>query len=139
MVNVPSIERVIASIRGELPETRHLGFNMGAYVYPSSEALPDHSGRNLPWVACVGGHAYILETGCPFEQAYEEDPDEIEEIAKLYLGLSDEQADALFFDLPVGLTLSWIPLDHVVEVLQRLAQTNEVLWFEGESHVAEAA
>ena len=139
MVNVPNIERVIASIKGELPETRELGFNMGAYVYPSGEALPDHSGRNLPWVACVGGHAYILEIGCSFQQAKDEDPDEIEEIAQLYLGLSHEQADALFFDLPVGLTLAWIPLDHVVEVLERLIRTGEVLWFEGETHVAEAA
>ncbi|MBD9511581.1 hypothetical protein IB265_33025 [Ensifer sp. ENS10] len=136
MMNVPAIQRVIASIKGELPETQDLGFNMGVYVYPTELGLPDHSGRNLPWVACVGGHAYVLETGCPFEQATQEDPDEIEHVAQLYLGLSDEQADALFFDLPVGLSLEWIPVDHMIEVLERLIQTGDVLWFEGESHIA---
>ncbi|MBY3231821.1 hypothetical protein [Rhizobium laguerreae] len=139
MVNVPNIERVIASIKGELPETRDLGFNMAAYVYQAGRNLPDHSGRNLPWVACVGGHAYILDVGCTFEQAKHEDPNEIEEIAQQYLGLSDEQANALFFDLPIGLTLEWIPVSHVIEVLERLVRAGEVLWFEGESHVAEAA
>jgi hypothetical protein len=139
MVNVPNVERVIASIKGELPETRDLGFNMGAYVYPSCAALPDHSGRALKWVACVGGHAYIIVTGCPFQQAKSEDPDEVEEIAQEYLGLTDAQANALFFDLPAGLALAWIPLDHVVQVLERLIATGEVQWFEGDSDVAAAA
>jgi hypothetical protein len=138
MVNVPNAKRVIASIKGLLPETQNLGFNMGGYVYPTSEALPDHSGHNLEWVACVCGHAYILETGCSFQQAKDEEPDEIEEIAQLYLGLSHEQANALFFDLPDHLTLAWIPLDHVVAVLERLIATGEVNWILEEAH-AEAA
>lgn len=140
MVNVPNIERVIASIKGQIPETSDLGFNMAVYVYPTERThLPDHSGRDNAWIACVGGHAYILDVGCSYEQAKDEDPSEIEEIAQHYLGLSDEQADALFFDLPVGMNLAYVPASHVIEVLERLIVTGQVLWFEGESHVAEAA
>ena len=134
MVNVPAVRRVIASIKGELPETQNLGFNMGAYIYRSGEALPDHSGRNLEWVGCVCGHAYILEIGCPYEQAKDEDPDEIEGIAQGYLGLTLEQANSLFFDLPEHLRLAFVPLDYVVRTLERLIETGEVNWIEEEPH-----
>lgn len=136
MVNVPAVQRVIASLKGELPETQNLGFNMASYIYPTDENLPDHSGRDLEWVGCVCGHAYILEIGCPFQQAADEEPDEIEEIAQFYLGLSDEQADALFFDLPTHIDLAFVPLDYVVRTLERLIETGEVNWIEEPDAVA---
>lgn len=138
MVNVPAVRRVIASLKGELPETQNLGFNMGVYINTPIATQPDHSGRNCDWIACVSGHAYILEIGCPYQQARDEDPDEIEEIAQLYMGLSYEQANDLFFDLPVSLTLDWIPLDYVIGVLERLIVTGEVRWFEEEAYVQAA-
>lgn len=138
MVNVPAVRRVIASIKGELPETQNLGFNMASYIYRSDENLPDHSGRGLEWIGCVCGHAYILEIGCSFEQAMDEDPNELEDIAQGFLGLSDEQADALFFDLPAHLSLAFVPLDYVVSTLERLIATGRVDWIDDEAE-AQAA
>lgn len=138
MVNVPAVRRVIASIRGELPETQNLGFNMASYIYRSDEDMPDHSGRDLEWVGCICGHTYILEIGCSFQQAMDEEPEEIEEIAQLSLGLTREQADALFFDLPDHLRLAFIPTDYVVRTLERLIETGEVCWIEEEPYVVAA-
>ncbi|SOC90047.1 hypothetical protein SAMN05216358_0066 [Rhizobium sp. AN5] len=134
MVNVPNIERVIASIKGELPETQTLGFNMNSYVDPVSLANPDLSGRDCEWTGCIAGHAYLLEIGCPFTQAESEDTEEIEEIAQHYLGLSREQADNLFFDLPAHLKLARLPASVAIETLERLAATGKVDWL-GEKYV----
>ncbi len=139
MVNVPAVRRVIASLKGEVPETQNLGFNMGVYINTSVVSQPDHSGRNCDWIACICGHAYILSIDCPFEQARQEDANEIEEIAQLYMGLSDDQADELFFDLPAGLSLDWIPVDHAIGVLERLCNTGRIEWFEEGKEYGEAA
>jgi hypothetical protein len=132
MVNVPAVRRVIASIRGELPETRNLGFNMASYIYDASELLPDHSGRNREWVGCVCGHTYILETGSPFEQAKNADPDEIEAVARNCLGLTTDQASELFFDLPAHINLTYAPAEFVIDTLERLAATGEVNWIDSQ-------
>lgn len=130
MVNVPNIERVVASIKGLLPETAHIGFNMGSYASPVDDRLADHSGRNCKWVACIGGHAYMIDTGASVFQTRSEDTEEIEEIAAAYLGLSEEQARDLFFDLPAHWTLDHIPLQVAIGVLERLAATGRVIWEE---------
>jgi hypothetical protein len=137
MVNVPNIERVIASIKGLLPETAHVGFNMGTYASPVDGRLADHSGRNCKWVGCMGGHAYMIDTGASVFKTRSDDADEIEEIAAGYLGLDEDQARALFFDLPAYLRLEHIPQQVAIAVLERLARTGRVSW-EEETYAAAA-
>jgi hypothetical protein len=128
MVSVPNIERVIASIKGELPETQHLGFNMGGYVSRTSFNLPDHSGRNCAWVGCIAGHAYTLSTGELPDTVANTLPDPIDKIAGEFLQIDENQARELFFDLPSFITLAFVPQSVALEVLERLKEAGTIEW-----------
>lgn len=128
MINVQNIKRVIASIKGEIAETAHIGFNMGTFAAEACGESLDHSGRGCDWVADIAGHAYVLDTGAPIHQTEGDCFDNIEEIAAGYLGLSEEQAQKMFYDLPGHLDLEKIPMDFAIQMLKVLIVTKEVVW-----------
>lgn len=128
MVNVPNIERVIASIRGEVVETEDLGFNMGGYVYPTGAAVTDHSARNCNWVADIAGHAFILSSGFDYREAQGEHPDDIEAEAAEYLGISPTSAPGLFYDLPAHIDLANLPASVAIRALEQVKATGKVSW-----------
>lgn len=136
MVNVPNIDRVIASIKGEVPETASLGFNMHSYVYPTCGVLVDRSGRDCAWVGCIAGHAFMLSSGFDLEEAMGEDCDYVEEVAMDFLGLDPGNAPTLFYDLPAGIALSEITQETAISVLERLKETGQVRWPEEPRDVA---
>lgn len=128
MVNVPNIERVIASLEGKLPETRSIGFNMGGYVAPTSSILSDQSGRGRTWVACIAGHAYLLATHNAPDIAMHVSPQKIEKVARAFLDIPDEIGTPLFFDLPEEVTLCTVSLKAALAVLNKLKKTGVVDW-----------
>jgi len=123
-VNIENINRLIAALRSP----KGVGFNLGTYVGEQTDKLPDQTGNNLPYVACLAGHAFMLHTGMPPGDAKEVDPDTIEEAAVAFLGVSRRQGWELFFDLPDEVVLETITVDQAVATLERLKATGEVRW-----------
>lgn len=130
MANADHIALIIQAIRGEseyLGQER-VGFNMASYVCNAGVDLEDKSKRDCGTIACIAGHAYLLATSNEAEQAMGEDPDEIEAVAAGFIGLSDDEAAHLFYDLPAGHQLKDVTAEQAIETLTRLAQSGAVQW-----------
>lgn len=127
MANKRNINRVIASIKGEIKATEQIGFNMEDFVTDTSG---DRSGRHCGTVACIAGHAHILKT--------KEDPKtcffaagRIVESGKEYLKLSYEDAEELFYANALqedGQSLDDITPEQAIRTLEHLRDTGEVDW-----------
>lgn len=130
MANVGNISLVIQAIRGEHEEAaqREIGFNMGSYVTEVNLDLMDQSHRGCDTIACIAGHAYLLATSNKAEVAMMEDPDEIEAVAAGFIGLSEDEAAHLFYDLPAGHELKDITAAQAIDTLSRLAETGKIEW-----------
>lgn len=128
MVDRNTIDQVIASIKGLNPSTAHVGFNMSTYGAPSTHNLVDHSGRDCKFIADIAGHALLAHTDLTIDQIICADSSELEILAAALLGLNTQQANELFFDLPVYLDLDWIPAETAIGVLNHLKEHNEVDW-----------
>lgn len=130
MVNVANARTLIASLKGEVEHTKHVGFNMNAYIsHTEACGLADMSGRGNYHIACLAGHAYLLMTYSDPDFAAETDPDAIECVAALYLALDyDGQQKDLFWDLPAGTELSDVTVDDAIATLERLIATGKVEW-----------
>lgn len=130
MANADNVALVIQSIMGEAEFKAHeeIGFNMGSYVAITDASLEDKSRRGCGTIACIAGHAYLLATSDDPEAAMEMDADELESVAADYLGLTQDEAAHLFYDLPMGHALSDITVDQAVDTLKRLSETGIIEW-----------
>lgn len=124
MANAENVALVIGAIKGET----EIGFNMASYVCSTSLDLEDKTDRGCNTIACIAGHAYLFATANNPEAAMDEDPDEIELVAGAWLGISEDEARHLFYDLPIGFELKDISAAAAIETLQRLAETGVVKW-----------
>lgn len=131
MAHAAHIAQVVASIRGEAEITRQhdIGFNMGTFVGGMTPTLGDRAGRNCQTVACIAGHAFLLAMQFNVEAAKDADAGDIESVAVEYLGIDEDQAPALFYDLPDHITnLDDVPAAAAIDTLERLAETGRVEW-----------
>lgn len=131
MANKRNINRVIASIKGEIKATEKLGFNMGGYI---ESAVEDMTGRHCGTVACIAGHAHVLKTRADFEDMgkYQSDwgGSEVEENAMEYLGIDSSKAPSLFYGYGSGGSMDDITPEQAIRTLERLRDTGEVSWVE---------
>lgn len=123
MANAENINRVIASIKGEIEATKEIGFNMGDYV---TKDAYDLSGRSCGTVACIAGHAYsIVKNGVvDTEVAWRE----AEDVGAEFLDLGMSDADALFYGYGASCPLDAITPQKAIRTLEHLRDTGEVDW-----------
>ena len=127
MVNVENILRVADAI--EKHEIPWLGFNMGDWFNRINGT--DYSNHGCKTVACIGGWANVLQISTAEDDYSREKslPESIwdTELAREWLGLSEEQAKALFY--PAGYIDPLIySLPRAVAALRHLVATGEVNW-----------
>lgn len=130
-MNIKHIDRVIASIKGEVKRTEDLGLNMDAFIADKGPSFEDHSGRDCGTTACIAGHAYVLAHGsrkpntaarnCPGSSV-------IIPEARKYLDLDDHNARDLFYGVGAGKSLRNITAEEVIITLEILKETGEVDW-----------
>lgn len=145
-MNREFIEKLIANIENPSQSSRPgLGFNMGCYLQPvgayiNSYSLMDcvsHGLEHSNWCgtnACIAGHAILMS------------PEFVERIvdgkywtindhtdAKNLMGLTVEQADALFYGGEIGTDRIGDNRAWAVRCLRKLLETGVVDW-EGTEH-----
>lgn len=142
MIHYPHNARLVAhaiSFGGTAEHGRiNIGFNMADYVTPNvlrMRPIPDRSGRGCGTVACVGGWTMMLIG--PDSRARRR-PLDVADLAEAAIrhnlidhvatafGISDDMAQALC--APECPDWSGIPAQHVVRVLNHLADTGTVDW-----------
>lgn len=129
MVNKLNINLVIQSIRGDIMKgDKRVGFSMNTYCSDPEALVVDMTGHNCGTVACVAGHAYLLEMQNDITRAKAADCDEIEDVAATFLGIEGDDAAHLFYDLPVEIDLQQVAPEMAIETLTRLAETGRVEW-----------
>ena len=103
-----------------------LGFNMGGFIVETGDDWQDKSGRSCGTVACIAGTAHVLRTGDRTighnVRDYDCTPD------AEWLGLTEDEADGLFFAVSASANLYEITPSQAVSVLRHLAETGEVDW-----------
>lgn len=140
MVSVANVRQVISSIKGEIAQTREVGFNMNTYVAQIGAMCPvdDMSRRHCKWVACIAGHAYLLATGkLPYQTATEFTG--YETVAAKFLGISYDQGLELFIDLPEDIDLETVSADWAIAVLEHLIDHGRINWWVNFSNMRIAA
>lgn len=98
-----------------------LGFNMDVF-YDTVEYNEDFSGHGCGTVACVAGWCVAMEHGLK-EFNTSTDKHMADDKARDMLGLTDTQADDLFYELDQGKTDK-----DAAKVLRHLAETGKVDW-----------
>lgn len=124
MVCSTNISKVIASIENNST----VGFHMGIHVCKADKIISDKSGRAVKFVACIAGHAVLACSAQPADLLAATNYALIEKTARDYMGLTDDQARRLFFDLPDRIDLENVTPQMAVMVLKDLAVTGEVRW-----------
>jgi hypothetical protein len=101
-----------------------VGFNMRDFY--DLRARCDQTGHSCGTTACTAGWAWLM-----FKDKDSIDhtlPDEIELQAAELLGLTEAEADNLFFGVDCGKRLTDITTGDAIKVLRHLADTGEVDW-----------
>ena len=140
-MNIERIDQVISSIKGEIEQTKTLGFNMDYFISQSNEQYClDRSNRGCGTVACIAGHAYALKhQEMPIaivSDVYDKSPGEywsIPAIAREWLELDENTANDLFYarlhDESSGhIFLGEVEPAEAIQVLEHLKATGEVDW-----------
>jgi len=133
-MNVAHIDMVIASIKGEIERSNALGFNMATFVTDRVNSRPDlsdHSQRDCGTVACIAGHAAFLSNKKRTVRSLLREHYKylgIKEIVRRWLGLSQDDAVALFYVEEARITLYKIIVKQVIQVLEHLKATGKVDW-----------
>lgn len=126
-----NVSRLIEVLKGELSVFGEvIGFNMGTYVGSRDQHadLIDHRHGVCRTVACLAGSAFLLATGAPSSRAVQTDPDEIERVAREFLGIDEDTASCLFYDLPDEVDLSMVTTEEAIACLEILKDTGRVDW-----------
>lgn len=109
--------------RGENPtlNKQKLGFNMADYISEEYDGYTDMTGHMCDTTACIAGWA-AAQTGdfCNVR--------DVGTIAREYLGLDENQANALFFGHPINTLMLDVTPAQAAAVLRRLARTGVVQW-----------
>jgi len=129
MVNKAAIDKVIASIRGEVERTKDLGFNMGFAV---ENGETDRTKRGCGTVACIAGHTYVNKVGrSPSRVADNYNWSELFDTAQEELGLTGEQRAQLFFaeNTKYYDNLEAITPGQAIRTLEHLRDTGRVSWY----------
>lgn len=130
-MNIKHINRVIASIKGEVKRTEDLGLNMNAFITDKGPSLRDHSGRNCGTTACIAGHAYVLAHGSRKPNTAARNRPSSNIIipeARKYLDLDNHTTHNLFYGVGAGKSLRNITAEEVIITLEILKETGEVDW-----------
>lgn len=119
---------------------KDLGFNMMAFaiknpLHSDKDLYPDfdRSGHSCGTVACIGGHAVALaHADWSLDQLVEADDREepLHREARDWLGLTQYEADVLFYGFPHGVQFSHVTPAMAVKTLRHLAATGVVDWNE---------
>lgn len=134
MANAENINKVIASIKGEIEATKKLGFNMS---YPIQNDRMDRSGRGCGTIACIAGHAYVntldVKRGTIVKLAYTFEWGKLFKVAQDELGLTYEEREKLFFAVDPDSEEELADLDEItpeqaIRTLEHLRDTGEVSW-----------
>ena len=100
-----------------------VGFNMQCLLEKDTR---DYRREECGTVACIAGHAALM-SGAPVNA--NTDWMKVIEPARIYLGLTDEQAERLFLtDVPVGTIPSTITPKTAAKVIARFVETGKVQW-----------
>lgn len=127
MANRDAINQVIASIRGEVARTKRIGFNMDNFFSDTGGSL-DNSGRGCGTVACIAGHAFVLQGGKVDDTIYRAT---LVKGAAEFLGVTDDAAEDLFYGYVKArgqLDLSEVTPLQAISVLETLRDTGIVDW-----------
>lgn len=138
-MNVDRINQVIASIKGEIARTEKLGFNMNFFLKKAEdEESVDLTGRSCGIIACIAGHAYAVlrdnESPEDIDPANSTEYWDIPHVAQLWLDISPEDADLLFYAQGEhGHVGSVILLEDItpalaIRTLEHLRDTGKVDW-----------
>lgn len=148
MPNNENIDKVIASIKGEIEATKIIGFNMAEFIdgYES-----DQSERGCGTTACIAGHAAMLSADFKFSTEDSEADvsgefldamlgsegrskgasliDAFVKTGAKFLGLHSRAASSLFYPkIDGGERLDEITSEEAIEVLENLKKTGKVDW-----------
>lgn len=131
-MNPDRIDRVIASIKGEITRTKNIGFQMADFLQSNEILDQDMSGRNCGTVACIAGHAFVLSGGGKVHDSRLD----IVDRAQRYLDLSNEETNLLFYGNYVNrmghsnqVRLSDVTPEQAIAVLEHFKTTGKVDWF----------
>lgn len=124
MANAENINKVIASIRGEIEATKDVGFNMSDWVGPAEIEADDRTGRNCGTIACIAGHAYLVSGG----EDRDATSDDVVPAAQEFLDLKSGSADELFYAYGSGESMYDITSEQAIRTLEHLRDTGEVNW-----------
>lgn len=115
---------------------KDLGFNMMAFA-SSCEISPelDRSGHSCGTTACIGGHAVALAHAdwTLSDLAAADDVGSshlLHNDARDWLGITEDQADCLFYKSPKGVPFEMTTPAMAVKTLRHLAATGVVDWNE---------
>jgi hypothetical protein len=110
---------------------------MGPFLYtfdeePDHEYSVDNSGHDCGTVACIAGHAVLIDHNVNAEPTYEEAQKLMNTAflgeARQILGLDYDTAYELFFAREAPISRHRIKSDQAVRTLRHLAETGEVDW-----------
>lgn len=133
MLNEHNIEQLIQRLAhdGLCVGKERVGFSMDTYagVKDFSTGPLGDSSSGSGTVACIAGHSYLMATGVTVQEAMAAtDGETIETVAANFLGLTRDQANDLFFDLPEEIALMDVSVEQAIGTLKRLLDKGEVRW-----------
>ena len=129
-MNTDNINLVIASIRGEIEATKTAGFNMNHFVADTSHDVEDMTGRDCGTIACIAGHAYLLDKqASPNAEAHAyRATTSYLDVGAEFLGITDsDDAERLFYGSNYD-RLEDITPEQAITVLEHLRDTGNVNW-----------
>lgn len=136
-MNTERLSAVADAIERGSPATSNLGFNMRDFAAHVDAQHKDYTGRapTCGTVACIAGWAASLAAQSPVtpQNRYSSGATGIFNTARNYLGLTEEEADSLFYVIEMGgyaddAILTQITSAQAVAVLRHAAATGTIDW-----------